>query len=125
MSNAAYPIQILKGMPVVAAPEDIDITNADSLSMALLEASRGHASFVVDMTRTRFCDSAGLKVLVGAHKRARTQGGELRLVIPSVAVLRAFAITGVDRVIPHFSSVDDALAPVPVLTIQPHRHRPS
>ena len=64
------------------------------------------------MTRTRFCDSAALHTLVAAHKRAQAEGGELLLVIGSAAVLRIFAITGADRVIANFPSLDDALASI-------------
>ena len=52
-------------MPVVTAPEEIDIANAAGLQAALFEAARselaepGRALVVVDMSRTRFCDSAG------------------------------------------------------------------
>ena len=101
-------------MPVVTAPEEIDITTAAGLRTAMLAAAaRGHGRFVVDMTRTRFCDSAGLQVLTGAHKRARAEGGEVLLVITSTAVLRIFAITGLDRVIPNFASLQEALAQAP------------
>jgi anti-sigma B factor antagonist len=63
---------MINGVPVVEASEEIDICNAEQLRLVLLEAcSRGHATVVVDMTRTRFCDSAGLAVLAGAHRRAR------------------------------------------------------
>jgi anti-sigma B factor antagonist len=110
MSDVDYPLSLVRGVPVVTAPEEIDVTNADRLRAALREAvAHGHAIFVVDLTRTRFCDSAGLHVLTLAHKRALSKGGELRLVIPSATVLRAFAVTGVDRVIPHFATVDEAL----------------
>ena len=96
---------------MVAAPEEIDVTNADGLRAALLEAAaRGHGRFVVDMTRTRFCDTAGLHALVGAHKQAGAEGGQMLLVIPGAAVLRIFAITGLDRVIPSVTSLDEALA---------------
>jgi anti-sigma B factor antagonist len=102
--TARYPIEMVNGVPVVAAPEEIDASNAGWLRAALLEAAaRGHATFVVDMTGTQFCDSAGLGVLVRAHNRALADGGELRLVIPASAmVLRVFALTGIDRVIPNF-----------------------
>jgi anti-anti-sigma factor len=64
-----YPLMI-NGVPVVEASEEIDICNAEQLRIALLEASsHGHATVVVDMTPTRFCDSEGFSVLVGAHKR--------------------------------------------------------
>jgi anti-sigma B factor antagonist len=73
-------------------------------------AEGGHSRLVADMTRTRFCDSCGLHVLLAAHKRAQAEGGELLLVIPGTAVLRVFAITAIDRMIPNFTSLGDALA---------------
>jgi anti-sigma B factor antagonist len=62
------------------------------------------------MTRTRYCDSSGLHTLIAAHKRAEAEGRELLLVIPSPTVLRVFALTGMDRVIPNFTSLPGALA---------------
>jgi len=98
-------------VPVVATPEEIDITSAEGLREALLEAvARGHGTFVVDMSLTRFCDSSGLQALVAAHRRARAEDGEVFLVIPDAAVLRVFALTGMDRVIPNFASLNEALA---------------
>lgn len=41
MSEARFPIELVNGMPVVARPEEIDLTNADGLRAALLEAA-GH-----------------------------------------------------------------------------------
>jgi anti-sigma B factor antagonist len=106
-----FPVAATGGVPVVAAPEEIDITNAGALRAALLEAAaRGHGTFVVDMSLTRFCDSSGLQALVAAHRRARAEDGEVLLVIPAAAVLRVFAITGMDRVIPNFASLPEALA---------------
>jgi anti-sigma B factor antagonist len=96
---------------VVTAPEEIDITNAAALRAALLEAAaRGRGATVADMSGTQFCDSAGLSVLIRAHKRAQAEGGELLLVVPATSVLRIFALTGIDRMIPNFSSLEDALA---------------
>jgi anti-sigma B factor antagonist len=101
----------VSGVPVVAVPEEIDIVNATELRSALLKAAaNGSGALVADMTRTRFCDSSGLHALLAAHKRARAEGGELLVVISSAAVLRIFAITGIDRVIPNFTSLEDALA---------------
>lgn len=111
MPDARFPVEMVSGMPVMATPEEIDITNADGLRTALLEsAADGHGRFVVDMSRTQFCDTAGLHALVGAHKRAMAGGGEIRLVISGAAVQRIFAITGLDHVIPNFTSLQEALA---------------
>jgi anti-sigma B factor antagonist len=111
MGDGRFPFEVVSGVPVVAAPEEIDITSSPALRSALLEAAaHGHGTLVADMTLTRFCDSSGLHTLLAAHKRAQSEGGELLLVIPAIAVLRVFAITGMDRVIPNFTSLDQALA---------------
>ena len=78
---------MINGVAVVSAPAEIDILNAEQLRTVLREAGRrGHATVVVDMTGTQFCDLEGFSVLIGAHKWALAEGGGLRLVIPSVAL---------------------------------------
>ena len=109
--EAGFPVQMIEGVPVVATPEEIDITNADQLRTALAEAARhAQGTFVVDMTKTRFCDTAGLHALVAAYKRSQTEGGQVLLVMPGSGVLRIFAITGLDSVIPNVASLEEALA---------------
>ena len=71
-------------------------------------AADGHGTLVLDMTRTRFCDSAGIHTLLAVHQRAQSEGGELRLVIPDLSAVRIFTITGVSRVIPSVSSLEEA-----------------
>jgi anti-sigma B factor antagonist len=118
---------VVQGVPVVAAPEEIDITNAEALRAALLKAAAsGHGMLAVDMTRTRFCDSSGLHALLAAHKRAQAEGREVRLVIPdtAAAVLRVSAITSVDRMIPNFTSLTEALAPAAAPANGRSRQRP-
>jgi len=116
MAEASFPVQVVGGVPVVTAPEEIDITNAAGLRAALLEAAaHGSGTLVVDMAQTQFCDSAGLNVLVRAHKRARADGGELLLVICAAAVLRIFAVTGIDHLIPNFPDLEQALASAPAV----------
>jgi anti-sigma B factor antagonist len=126
MSGLRYPIEMVKGVPVVVTPQEIDAHNADWLRVVLLQAAaRGHAVFVVDMTGTQSCASAGLSVLVRAHKRALADGGELRLVIPaSAAVLRVFALTGIDRLIPNFTDREEALETAPAAAPRPGHRKP-
>ena len=121
MPDVSCPTRVINDVPVVAAPEEIDIATAYGLRAALASAAGGSATVVVDMTRTRSCDAVGLQVLVRAHKRALATGGEVRLVISSPDVLQLFVITGIDRVISHFGSLDDALAHLPADASQPPR----
>jgi anti-sigma B factor antagonist len=73
----------------------------------------GPGGFVVDLTRTRFCDTSGLHALVGARKRTRAEGGDMLLVAPGAGVLRILAITGLDQVFLSFASLEEALAQLP------------
>jgi anti-sigma B factor antagonist len=120
MTEPGFPVQVIRGVPVVIAPQEIDITNAGRLRAALLQAAaRPGAALVVDMTRTRFCDSAGLHALIGAHKRAQAEGRPVRLVITGAQVRRVLALTALDRLIPVYTSLDQALAHPPAATGHP------
>ena len=120
MPEVSFPVQVVGGVAVVAAPEEIDISNAAGLRAAVLEAV-GHRTrtLVVDMSQTKFCDSSGLNALVRAHQRAQAEGGEVLLVIPAAAVLRMLALIGVDRMIPNFATLDDALGQTPAPAVHP------
>jgi anti-sigma B factor antagonist len=112
MPATSYPFQMVGGVPVVTTPAEIDLTTAGQLRAILFDwHSRGHATVVVDMTGTQFCDCAGLRELLLAHERAVSEGGGLRLVIAAGdVVLRIFTLTGLDRLIPRFENLDLALA---------------
>jgi anti-sigma B factor antagonist len=123
----SYP-SMINGLLVVSPPAEIDVLTADRLRAVLLEAAaNGHTTVVVDLTRTRFCDSSGLNVLAGAHRRAVDEGGGLRLVLPADgAVACALALTTLDGFIPCFPSLDQALASqVPPMGPRPGHQPPS
>lgn len=120
MSEVSYPIEMIRGVPVVAAPEEIDIGNAGLLRAALLQvAAHGYATVVLDLSRTRFCDSAGLTVLIRAHKGAIAEGGELRLVVGTPQVQRILTVTGLRQLLRYFPSVTAAVAELPAAAIRP------
>lgn len=111
MPDTGFLVETTSGVPVVVTPEEIDITNAARLRGALLEAATmSHGTLVVDLSQTQFCDTAGIHALVSAYKRAQAERGEVLLVITTPTVLRIFALTGLDHVIPHFGSRGEALA---------------
>jgi len=115
MRADSFPVELVRGVPVVRTPVEIDITNAAGLRAALLEAG-GYPAFVVDMTDTTFCDSAGVQALVDAYKRSQAEGGQVLLATSGDAVPRIFSLTGVDRVIPSYPSLDEALRHTPAGT---------
>lgn len=113
MTDAGYSRKLVDGVAVVSTSAEIDITVSGQLRAVLLEAiTSEHPVLVVDMTGTRFCDSAGIHTLVQASERARAEGGELRLLIaPGGTVPRILQLTGIDRIIRCFASLAEALAP--------------
>jgi anti-sigma B factor antagonist len=125
--DGSWSFLMVGGVPVVTAPAEIDITTAGQLRAMLAGwAARGHTTVVVDLAGTQFCDCTGLHVLVRAHKQAQAEGGGLRLLLPaSGPVPRIFTLTGLDRVIPHFTSLEQALAQVPDRRVRPPRPRSS
>jgi anti-anti-sigma factor len=126
MPDTGYLVEMISGVPVVVAPAEIDATTAQQLRTALLQAAgHGHATIVVDMTHTHFCDSAGLGVLTRAHKRSLEQGGEVRVVITAGgAVDRIFTLTSLYHFMPRFGSLPEALRPGPAPAVRPLRPDP-
>jgi anti-sigma B factor antagonist len=110
MPGLMFVVEVAGGVPVVKTPQEIDVTNTSGLQSALLEAAgNGHKRFVVDMTGTRYCDASATHVLAAAHRRALDEGRQMLLAVSDALVLRVFALTGIDRMIPSFASLDEAL----------------
>jgi anti-anti-sigma factor len=120
MPGTGYEVSWAGGLPVVVTPDEIDASNAAGFRQSLLSCANGsHPTLVVDMSGTEFCDSTGLHQLVRARARATAAGGEVRLVIQTAAVLRLFAIMGVDRMFPVFATLAEAVAGAPGPAPQP------
>ena len=99
-------------LAVVTMPAEIDITNADQVRQALLSAVEQQVTvLIVDMSRTTFCDSAGVQAIIAAYRQAAMTGTQLRLV--AAAVLRIFTVIGADQLIPTYPTVESALAGPP------------
>jgi anti-anti-sigma factor len=124
---AEYRFQLIEGVPVLTAPAEIDTTTSVELRAVLSRwCRRGHATVVVDLAGTVFCDLAGLRELALAHKRAQAAGGGLRLVTPAGGAFpRIFTLTGLDGAIPHFATIEQALAEVSVATAGLPRRGPA
>ena len=94
---------------VVLVTGEVDVYTSPSLKSALMAAAEEDCPTVIaDMSGVDFIDSSGLGVLVGALRRAREAGGELRVVCDKENIVKIFRITGLDRVFPMFSTLDQA-----------------
>jgi anti-sigma B factor antagonist len=91
---------------------EVDLSTSPQLHAKLVDLVEvgGAGSVVVDLTPVAFMDSTGLSVLLAAHKRARADGGSVRLVCPEGPVLRVLRLTGVDKVLSVHGSLAQAVA---------------
>ena len=99
------------GKTIVAVGGEIDVYTAPRLREQLVDlVADGKYHLVVDMERVDFLDSTGLGVLVGGLKRVRAHDGSLRLVCTQERILKIFRITGLTKVFPIHSSVEEAVS---------------
>ena len=84
---------------VVTLPSEIDLTNASEVQDALGRALESGTDVVVaDAAETTFCDCAGVRALIRAHRRAIAAGAKLR-VATSPEVRRILGLTGAGQVL--------------------------
>ena len=111
MSQERYPVLWIGQVAVVTLPGEIDVTNADMVLEDLLSVlNQGAALLIADLSKTCFCDSAGVSALVRTFRRAATSESSMRLVVSTPAVERVLSITGVDRLVDIYPSVAASLA---------------
>ena len=114
MSQERYPVLWIGQVAVVTLPAEIDVTIADAVRDELLAIlNKGATLLIADLSKTEFCDSAGVSALVRTYRQASTSGSPMRLVVSTPSVQRVLSITGVDRLVDVFPSVAASLAGTP------------
>jgi anti-sigma B factor antagonist len=80
---------------VITLAGELDLASAPVLHELLLEAaSKGADTIKIDTQRLTYIDSAGLGVLVSAHKRLQSNEGGLVISGPTARVMRVLAVSG-------------------------------
>jgi len=98
------------GWSVLAVSGEIDMATAPMLRErihALLADEK--VRVIVDLDDVGFLDSTALGVLVGGLKRARTDGGEIRIACAQPRVRKVFEITRLDSAFDLFDTVGEAV----------------
>ena len=96
----------------------LDVCGELDLSTAVTLCAEVEANFrepaarlVIDLSRLQFCDSTGLRALLGVVQEARVHGVHVRIVPPVArAAMRAMEIAGATEFLPLTSSPAEALS---------------
>ncbi|WP_419918500.1 STAS domain-containing protein [Candidatus Poriferisocius sp.] len=91
---------------VLTVTGEIDMATAPRFRQRLRSViGAGGQNVVIDLSGVDFIDSTGLGVLMGAAKRVRSAGGDIRLVMAGSRLSDLIEITRLDRVLDVFDSV--------------------
>ena len=92
---------------------ELDIATSPDLR-DLLADSEGAANSptVIDLTECEFIDSTGLATLLHGAGRERAGAGRVALVSTPGEVRKLLELTAIDRTIPVFATLDEAIAAV-------------
>jgi anti-anti-sigma factor len=96
-------------LAVVTLPGELDLSNSGELRETLNAViDAGPGTVVVDMTRTTFCDSASIALLVRGSQKASSHQVRLRVAASDV-VLRLLRLLEADRLIEVSATLAQAL----------------
>lgn len=104
-------IERTDGVPIAHVSEDIDAANVAATQRQLADALGPDAlGLIVDLSRVRYFDSAGIDMLLRLSDRLKHRRAKLFLVIPDDSQLkRLFTLVGLPEVIAIHTTVEAAL----------------
>jgi anti-anti-sigma factor len=105
-----FPVEWAYPLAIVKLPAEVDMSNAEQVRDTLLAVlNQGISTLVIDMTQTSYCAAAGVSAVARAYQRARASGAAIRVAAPAPIVRRVLAIGRVDRLIPVYPTLAEAL----------------
>ena len=98
-----------RGVCIVRLVGEVDLSNVALIESQMASALTGVQRAVIDLAALEYVDSSGLGMLERFARKIAVQ-----LVVPDDAVIsRTLAVTGLDQIVPVFTSCDDALGAEP------------
>jgi anti-sigma B factor antagonist len=111
----ADELHVEAGAVVATLGGELDAHDAPRLhelfvsALESLNVDQGVRVLVLELSRVDFLDSTALGTMIGALRRVRETGGEMRVVLPASQARRIFEITGLDQVLDVYESKSAAL----------------
>ncbi len=108
---SALDIERIDGVPIAHVSDDLDAANAATVQRQLADTLGPDAStLIVDLSDTRYLDSAGIDMLLRLSDRLDHRRAKLILVIPATSQLkRLAAIVGLPDAIAIHPTLPEAL----------------
>lgn len=101
------------GAAVLTVVGDLDLSTATVLQGAVDTArDENPDALIIDLTGVGFLASAGMSVLVNAHKTAQGHGIEFAVVATGAATARPLQLVGLDEILGLHGTLDSALADI-------------
>ncbi len=110
--NAWFRVDPRSDCVVVIAGGELDMHSSVGLDRTLKKATLFSPCVIVDLTEVTFVDSTALGVLIGARRRAQSDGGRVILVHPPSLVKRLLAGTQLQQSFAVFDTLDEALTTI-------------
>ena len=111
-TSAQIAIERRGGAVIARLTGEVDMTNSSYVGEELTRSVPNDAlHLVVDLSDTRYIDSAGIELLFDLSRRLARRRQTLRLVLPGGSPLRrVLSLTEIDSTAPVYESLDSALA---------------
>jgi anti-anti-sigma factor len=101
---------LTRELALVSVSGELDLHTAGCLQARIEEADTlGAGTVLVDLSEISFIDSSALEVLVRESKRLESRGHSLVLVTNDPRTRRILEVTGLDRVLRAYATLQDAL----------------
>ncbi len=68
------------------------------------------SKLVIDLSEVEYCDSSGLSAILLAYRILQSEEGHIRLASPTKNVRTLIEISQLDRILPIYNTVDEAVA---------------
>ncbi len=104
-------VEPIGDVTVVAAEGEVDVASVAALRERLVElAVEGRVHVVLDLNGVSFLDSMGLGAIIATRRKFKSLGGQLVLACSAPVILKLLRLTSLDKVVPLYATVDEALA---------------
>jgi anti-anti-sigma factor len=102
--------EIVEGpVPVLRVRGELDLSTAPALC-GTVEHTAGNRRVLIDLSELSFCDSTGLRALVGAVREIEINGGRAALAVPPGSAMdRVLQLSGLGEFLHVAPSVEVAL----------------